>query len=282
MRHTELWSGELMLRRVRPHVLAWGARYLLGLTFLAASVGVVLATRSAWWAQFEGFRFANWTVVPALYASSLVAFLAVALLGSRFVRRDGALALGLLGWAVGLAGSLALELWSSVPEFGAAAFFVPAYLSALGVGGLLVAESKRRATVLTVTSRRLLLDGGVWRRRTRTMALEAVTGVEWSEPLVGRLFGYATLHVSSEVLRTRRGTRKGKLAKASEDSLSETNWLLKGVHPREGLRRELDRVLTLASEEDDLEERELVLRVLDTLPEVSRFASEHPMRAGVA
>jgi hypothetical protein len=282
MRSTELWSGELMLRRARPHALAWGDRYLFGLTFIAAAVAIVLATRGAWWADFADMLFARWLVPAGLHAVALLTFSLVGTLGARFVRRDAAFALSLFGWAVGVAGSILLQLWSPVPEFGAASFFVPAYLAALGVGALAVAEAKRRATVLTVTSRRLLLDEGVWRRRTRTMALEAVTGIEWSEPLVGRLFGYATLHVSSEVLRTRRGTRKGKLAKATDESLSETNWVLHGAHPQAALRRDLDRVLTLASEEDDLEERELVLKVLDTLPEVSRFASEHPMRASVA
>lgn len=280
MRSTELWSGELLLRRVRPHLVAWSGRYLLGLTFLAAAAGGWFATQTAWWASFEGIRFAAWLVPAAMLAFALLVFQFVALLGARYVRLDASMTLGLSGWVAGVVATVSLMGRSPVPELGNPAFVVPAYLGMLGAFGLAVAEAKRRSTVLTVTSRRLLFDEGVWRRRTRTMALEAVTGVEWKDPLVGRLFGYATVHLSSEVLRARRGTKKGKLAKASDESLSETHWAMPGV-PAHALRRDLDRLLSLASEEDDLEERELVLKVLDTLPEVSRFASEHPLRAAL-
>lgn len=267
----------MVLRRVHPHALPWFPKYAFGLALLAAAAFASWAAQAPWWASFGEHRVGRWLEAPAAFAFLALVCLGAGLWASAWIRREAALAFAVFGWLLGLGAYVAVRAWDGPHPLAEPAVFAASYAGASGLLSLLSAEAHRQARTLTLTSRRLVLEEGLWRRRTRTLAAEAVTGAAWHRPLLGRAFGWGTLTVESEVLRTRRAPKKGRLAR--EEALPPDEWLVRGVHPVEGVARDLERVLSLATESDDKEERELVLRVMDSLPEVYRFAGERPMRA---
>jgi uncharacterized membrane protein YdbT with pleckstrin-like domain len=71
-------------------------------------------------------------------------------------------------------------------------------LAALGFGLLLGAAIRQSATELAITNRRLIAKYGFISRMTSEIMINRVTGVNFEQTVLGRIFGYGTILVHGQ------------------------------------------------------------------------------------
>lgn len=110
-------------------------------------------------------------------------------------RRHGIVLVRPLAWAIvlGGAGGVLLTLPSPWSLAGGA-------VVAVGAAVALRAVWKWERTRVVVTTQKVVLFDGTLRRRSRTVRLAAVEGVELEQSLAGQLLGYGTVVVGSLAL----------------------------------------------------------------------------------
>lgn len=105
-------------------------------------------------------------------------------------RRHGIVLARPLSWAVVLAGAGGILLTLPWPVSVAGAAVV-----ALGALGALRAVWKWERTRVVVTTEKVFVVGGTWRRRAQSVRIRAVEAVELEQTLPGQLLGYGTVMV---------------------------------------------------------------------------------------
>ncbi len=185
-----LLPGERLETELRPHPLAWLGRYFMA--GYPALLGVILAItfRSDWWqGADQGAWYQVWTWLYGNTAAAYVyMFVGLALVGV-------ILAVAAIRWrlffaylGIGIA-TLVVGLWLEV----AAEQAVPLGLVVFTTPMALHAEFDRRSHRYTLTNLRMIFTGGTLVRKERTLKYEAITDLDGSQGILGRIFDYGTL-----------------------------------------------------------------------------------------
>jgi membrane protein YdbS with pleckstrin-like domain len=182
-----LADGEDLLAQFRPHPASRLVAFLSGLLY--AGYGL-----AGWWLG-RTLGWEGWAWVAVLLGCVVHAWAA-----HRFRAA---------GVAAGVVGALGSGAWGSLALAGR--WPLEAGLPALGLGTALAVlalgsvEFRRRRRVTYVTSRRIVLRGGVGRLTEVAHPLDRVVGVRAAQPPLGQVFGFATLVVGLEA----KGRSKG-------------------------------------------------------------------------
>ncbi|HWG92302.1 MAG TPA: PH domain-containing protein, partial [Candidatus Thermoplasmatota archaeon] len=183
-----LVAGERLVRSLRPTPLAFAHLYALPLATAAWGLALVGLFTDPGFLAFARGDFGAWykNETPIAYVVWALGLVGIAF-GSHWLSRG-------LRWPL-LTLSFTL-LWGLAAGF----LFTTATVLALAWGtfafgtlGLLVVEAHRRTHRYHVTDRRLVLEGGLWKRRDAQHPLSAVRGLEAHQTLPGRLFRFGTL-----------------------------------------------------------------------------------------
>jgi membrane protein YdbS with pleckstrin-like domain len=185
-----LLPGERLETELRPAPLAWLSRYFIGGYPALLALGLALVFHSAWWASVDDgpwYQFWNF-----LYGNSAAAyvymFVGLALMGA-------IIAVAAIRWrtffayiAIGL-GTVALGYLLDM----AAVQSVPLGLVILAMPMLIMAELDRRSHKYVLTNLRIIFQGGTFVRKERQLKYEAITDLDGTQGVLGRMFNFGTL-----------------------------------------------------------------------------------------
>lgn len=192
-----LLPGEQEEVRLRPHPLSWLGKYFIA--FLPALWGILLYflyTSEGWqsaesgkWYQVWTFFYGNAGIGYVYSIAGLAVFGAIlAVAGIRWRIFFGYLTVGILA----MAGSLAIANgWRDDPEQYVIA--LPVMLVALSLPALVGAEWNRRSHHYVLTNLRILFRGGFFVQKERQLRYEAITDLDGTQGILGRIFNYGTL-----------------------------------------------------------------------------------------
>lgn len=184
-----LVAGERLLRSLRPHPVAFLPRFAVPL--LAAAWGILLLVlfNDPGFNAFARGDFGAWYLDPRPAQTTAWA--------------AGVVLLGLAAWRLSedwripaVVGGLAVA-WGLLvhllfaPDLVGAALAWGTLFAGLVAAGLV--EAQRRSHQYCITSRRLVLEGGLWRHRDTTHRWDRLRGLEGSQTLPGRFLKYGTL-----------------------------------------------------------------------------------------
>ncbi|MGB0652374.1 MAG: PH domain-containing protein [Thermoplasmatota archaeon] len=188
-----LLPGERIESKLRPHPLSFGGSFALALWPALWAAALAWIVRTSWWAdassgpwyQFWTFLYGN---APAAYVLTLLGLAAVGI-PAAVVKIRWSIPLGYA--AAGLA-AIGLTIWLSDGATGYGTW-LPGFLAAASIPAAIGVEGHRRSHRFILTNLRILFMGGVFVRHERQMRYEAVTDLDGSQGLFGRLFGFGTI-----------------------------------------------------------------------------------------
>lgn len=185
-----LLPGERLEAQLSPHALAWLGRYLLAGFPAILAIALALMFRTAWWNGAEaGKWYQVWTFLYGNAAAAYIyMFAALAVVGA-------VVAVAAIRWrtfflyiAIGGLATAATIMLEARAEAG-----LPVALAVFSAPLLWWAEMDRRSHRYILTNLRILFQGGVVVRKERQLKYEAITDLDGSQGLLGRILDYGTL-----------------------------------------------------------------------------------------
>jgi hypothetical protein len=189
----KLLPGERIEQELRPHPLGFLSRFIAAASpAMVAGLLAWLFTTSWWSSGSEGRFFEVWTwLYGNTYAAYVYAVAAMALVG--IIVAIVAIRWSYFAWflLVGL-GAVGLTIWMA-RQGSQATTILPLMLAVFAVPGLLFVEASRRSHRYHLTNLRIVFRGGLAIQKERQMRYEAITDLDGSQGLLGRMLDYGTL-----------------------------------------------------------------------------------------
>ena len=181
MEKKELLKGERIERVLSPHPLSF--MKLQTLCIFVIVWGVVVGWLVNFSAYTSFFGTDGWRVLLVWGIVLLLVGVAASLIAVQWT-------IFFLYLGVFLGGT-GLMLWQNWLKD--AALFIPFYSVAVSIIGFLIVEMYRRSHKYILTTHRIILKGGIFTKRERTIRYEKIADIDSKQGILGQIFGFGTI-----------------------------------------------------------------------------------------
>jgi len=177
-------ENEIIHQKFQPHKLSFIGLYILSIYITIWSLCIFWVTNSPYWDSVRStLPFDSLPIIALWWVGILAGGIIASLLLVKW--RIFIIYLGVL-----LVGTMAMHYQRWNVDY---AFFIIAYTALISLCGLLLAEIYRRSHKYYITNFRLVLQGGLFKLRERTLRYDKITDIEGSQGILGFLFRFGDI-----------------------------------------------------------------------------------------
>ncbi len=177
-------ENEIIHQKFRPHKLSFIGSYILSTYIIIWSLFVFWLINSPYWDSVSSaLPFDSLSIIALWWVGLLAGGIIASLLLVKW--RIFFIYLGIL-----LVGTLIMHYQRWNFEY---TFFIPAYAAVISLCGLLFIDIYRRSHKYYITNFRLVLQGGLFKLRERTLRYDKITDIEGSQGIFGFLFRFGDI-----------------------------------------------------------------------------------------
>ncbi len=177
-------ENEIIHEKLQPHKLSFIGSYILSAYIIIWSLCIFWLINSPYWDPVSStLPFDSLSITILWWSGLLAGGIIASLLLVRW--RIFFIYLGIL-----LLGTLVMhyQKWNVENTF-----FIPAYAAVISLCGLLIIDIYRRSHRYYITNFRLVLQGGLFKLRERTLRYDKITDIEGSQGILGFLFRFGDI-----------------------------------------------------------------------------------------